>query len=181
MSTTTATGNTATQKQIQFIQRLQAERDLTGPAWVTMLDYMREQWRAGEFTKAEASSTIDALLTAPYKAKADTTPEAATVDQPVELEDGFYGLNGLIVKVQHGKESGRQYALVMEPGEQGERGSWVYGPGVVRDLTPAHRLTTEEAAAFGHVYGICGICGATLTDPESIERGIGPVCAGKLI
>ena len=27
--------------------------------------------------------------------------------------------------------------------------------------------------------GVCGRCGRTLTVPESIESGIGPVCAGK--
>lgn len=26
----------------------------------------------------------------------------------------------------------------------------------------------------------CNLCGERLTDPESIKRGIGPVCAGKL-
>lgn len=26
----------------------------------------------------------------------------------------------------------------------------------------------------------CLICGETLTDPESIKRGVGPVCAGNL-
>jgi hypothetical protein len=29
-------------------------------------------------------------------------------------------------------------------------------------------------------HGHCGRCGRTLTVPESIERGIGPECAGKL-
>jgi len=28
-------------------------------------------------------------------------------------------------------------------------------------------------------FGICCCCGATLTDPNSIEAGIGPICAGK--
>jgi hypothetical protein len=27
--------------------------------------------------------------------------------------------------------------------------------------------------------GTCGRCGRELTDPESIQRGLGPVCAGK--
>lgn len=34
-------------------------------------------------------------------------------------------------------------------------------------------------AAFGHALGSCGYCGRTLTDVESRERGIGPVCARK--
>lgn len=28
-------------------------------------------------------------------------------------------------------------------------------------------------------HGLCGRCGALLTTPESIERGLGPVCATK--
>jgi len=38
-----------------------------------------------------------------------------------------------------------------------------------------------EAAAvlYGKASGNCSICGRDLTDPESIERGIGPICAGK--
>lgn len=36
------------------------------------------------------------------------------------------------------------------------------------------------AARMGDESGICALCGRELTDPVSIERGIGPVCAGKL-
>lgn len=32
---------------------------------------------------------------------------------------------------------------------------------------------------YGREIGACGICGRTLTDPDSIAAGIGPVCAGK--
>jgi len=35
------------------------------------------------------------------------------------------------------------------------------------------------AARYGHELGVCGICGRTLTDPVSIEAGIGPVCAKR--
>lgn len=38
----------------------------------------------------------------------------------------------------------------------------------------------EKAASdYGHQIGKCGICSRTLTDPKSIERGIGPVCANN--
>ena len=33
--------------------------------------------------------------------------------------------------------------------------------------------------AHGKLSGRCCSCGRDLTDPESIERGIGPICAGK--
>jgi Family of unknown function (DUF6011) len=35
-------------------------------------------------------------------------------------------------------------------------------------------------AAFGKTTGVCGCCGRTLTDPLSVQRGIGPICWGRL-
>lgn len=40
-------------------------------------------------------------------------------------------------------------------------------------------LLDESNADFVH-SGRCSICGRTLTNAESIERGIGPVCLGKM-
>lgn len=37
----------------------------------------------------------------------------------------------------------------------------------------------EAAVAYGRMTGSCACCGRELTDPESIERGIGPICARK--
>ncbi|MEJ7804428.1 MAG: DUF6011 domain-containing protein [Telluria sp.] len=36
-----------------------------------------------------------------------------------------------------------------------------------------------SAVAYGQQTGMCACCGRELTDPESIERGIGPICAEK--
>lgn len=43
-------------------------------------------------------------------------------------------------------------------------------------------LTDPEKAiaAYGHEIGRCGICNRTLTDPQSIALGIGPICAERL-
>lgn len=35
----------------------------------------------------------------------------------------------------------------------------------------------QAAVAFGKAWGVCSACGRTLTDDESIARGIGPICA----
>lgn len=37
----------------------------------------------------------------------------------------------------------------------------------------------EASIAYGRELGACGVCGRTLTNPESITAGIGPICAGK--
>jgi hypothetical protein len=55
----------------------------------------------------------------------------------------------------------------------------------VRDCTDAQQAAVvavcsdpEQAAiAFGKRFGRCAVCARELSDPESIERGIGPVCA----
>jgi len=38
---------------------------------------------------------------------------------------------------------------------------------------------TSAAIAYARRTGNCSICGAELTNEESIKRGIGPICAGK--
>jgi len=89
--------------------------------------------------------------------------------------EGMYLVNGTPYKVKlalHG--SGRPYALALREGE------WVLEPGMVNHLRPADRMTLEQAAQYGHLYGQCVRCLAPLTDEASIARGIGPVCAGKL-
>jgi hypothetical protein len=53
--------------------------------------------------------------------------------------------------------------------------------------TPGHRTMIETAArdplaaavSHGRTTGQCAVCNRPLSDPESVARGIGPVCAGK--
>jgi hypothetical protein len=55
----------------------------------------------------------------------------------------------------------------------------------VRECTPAHLEALREieaapgeaAVKWGKMTGRCSCCGRTLSDPVSIERGIGPICA----
>jgi len=56
-----------------------------------------------------------------------------------------------------------------------------------RDCTDADsdvvaRVAADPAAAasaHGHEYGYCSCCGRELTNPESVARGIGPICAER--
>lgn len=49
---------------------------------------------------------------------------------------------------------------------------------LARKLTP-DAIETGVARA-GQESGVCLVCGKELTDPESVHRGTGPVCAGKV-
>ena len=56
-----------------------------------------------------------------------------------------------------------------------------------RDCTAADSATVARVAAdpaaaataHGHEYGYCSCCGRELTNPESVARGIGPICAER--
>ncbi len=56
--------------------------------------------------------------------------------------------------------------------------------GLVEDVEAAlsalERDPDAALVAYGRIFGACGICGRLLTNRESIERGIGPICAGRV-
>lgn len=156
----------ATDAQVRFLNSLRTERGsepLTAEA-------------AAKLTKKQASAEIDAWKLIPRPKREVVAAKAA----PVELEAGIYRLEDKFYKVQkavHG--SGRMYAKVLVVDGPGSA-HFEYATGAIRQLTPDHKISLEEAKQFGHVYGVCVSCGATLTDEKSIEAGIGPVCAKKL-
>lgn len=52
-----------------------------------------------------------------------------------------------------------------------------------QQLRALEAIAADPAKAFisyGKQFGVCGVCGRELTNPESIERGIGPVCWGRI-
>lgn len=107
----------------------------------------------------------------------------------VEVGEGmFVDPDGTIYKVQvahHG--SGQLYAKQLikldEPkivrGKEVGYG-FVYVPGAIRRLRPEWKMTRDEAAAWGKLYGYCVRCGTILTLEESQDRGLGRVCYGKM-
>lgn len=56
-----------------------------------------------------------------------------------------------------------------------------------RECTPSLAQAVEAACAdpenaaiaYGKKFGVCSCCGRDLTDPDSVARGIGPVCANN--
>ena len=108
------------------------------------------------------------------------TPQPAPMDDLTEksmwqLPNRSARIGWDIYRVFIGADSGKPYVKVRT--ESG----WSYVPGGVRTLREhGTRLTPEVAKAFGDVYVTCCICGRDLTNPESIEYGIGPVCRAKM-
>jgi Family of unknown function (DUF6011) len=50
---------------------------------------------------------------------------------------------------------------------------------VVEKLREIAASPIEAARRYGRSTGICSCCNRKLTDPESVEAGIGPICAKK--
>lgn len=150
----------ASDKQIAFIRSLMVQ-----------VGVPQAEADAADFTGVDvktASATIDALMDTKKK-------QAAARPASAEAPEGIHYFDGRVFKVQvahHG--SGKIYAKSLNP----NNGEWVYeGRSPLRNLSASTLMTVEQAAEFGHLYGICARCGAVLTDEGSISRGMGPYCA----
>lgn len=49
----------------------------------------------------------------------------------------------------------------------------------IADILDISQNLLERAIAHGKMTGRCAMCSRELTDPKSVERGIGPICAGR--
>lgn len=48
-----------------------------------------------------------------------------------------------------------------------------------QSIVSVSRDPMQAAIAYGKEFGKCSVCARTLSDPESIARGIGPICADR--
>lgn len=119
------------------------------------------------------------------KPKAERTqpsaPSKTTAQGDRYVEAGMYRLeNGDIVRVYFGQQSGVMLAKKLV-NDHGDHWDWDYMGKASRFIeagTP--KLSIEEAAKFGKMTGSCAVCARRLDVPESVERGIGPVCFGRM-
>jgi hypothetical protein len=92
-----------------------------------------------------------------------------------ELEPGYYALNEEEIYEVVLSKAGRKYAKLLN----WDTGRWNYEAGAITKLKPTMRMKLEQAAKYGKATGRCLVCGRELTNPESIELGIGPICASR--
>jgi len=92
---------------------------------------------------------------------------------PTPTQPGVYRLNGQLYMVKIGRQSKRPYAM------RDVNGTWEYAPSVIGELRTVDALTLEQAKAYGRATGYCACCGRFLSDPVSVEHGIGPICEGR--
>ena len=92
--------------------------------------------------------------------------------------------NGDVIKVQQNRAKTNVYAKVAVAfgGERlnllGEvvKWEWQYAAGLIQHVTPAMRMTKEQAEEYSLKYSKCMCCGRQLKAAKSVAAGIGPVC-----
>lgn len=169
----------ASEKQIVLIHSLLKDREVP----TVNAEMVSEELAEGVLSKGEASKRIDFLLKCPKKGKVVAPKNFPPGAPVVEAQEGYYVREGEVFKVIISKSSGKPYAkqmVVKNAGTKNASGTWVYAPGIAKELATLKVLTAAEAGVIGKKTGACMICGRTLTKNASIEAGIGPVCAGKL-
>jgi hypothetical protein len=60
------------------------------------------------------------------------------------------------------------------------KAKFTYDPGAIKGCADWTLLSVEVAGSLGRKFGFCVICGRVLSNPESVARGIGPICGGRL-
>lgn len=149
----------ASDKQVNLIRKLAGEKELTTDDREKLLGAVNSLSTKG------ASATIDKLFKLPK-----------AVAPVLEIEAGVYvNADGRIFRVYFGQQSGRMLAAEVVGQE------FMYAGQADRFVEAgARRATIEEAASWGKATGTCIVCARRLDVPESVDRGIGPVCFAKM-
>lgn len=177
---TTTTANPVTDKQAAFIRSLLDGRTVDADT--------RAHIEAGiadrTMDRRDASAFIDYLKCQPRA----VVPAQRNGEAPAPITPGIYEKDGVVYRIKEARESGNLYATVLvEIGGQRvtEAGTFInaeyqYAPGAIRTLTAADRMNAEQAEALTVRYGMCVVCARHLKDAKSVQRGMGPVCAGRV-
>ena len=157
--------NTVTPRQVDLLKTLQEEREISHHVSGYLIG-LRDAYRQGLATSRAASSVIDELLRCPKK------------DVQGTIEVGIYEMpDGRLFRAYFGQNRGKVLCKSIHTMPGGDI-YYEYQGLACRFLQGARRLTREEVSARTLSCGAtsCMLCGRRLDDPESVDRGIGPVC-----
>lgn len=166
-----------------------------------MLD-MRADAAKGMLSQGKAKGVLNCWRAALYRAKKqqkgtttnsegtqDATPSAGGLDLS-PIPTGTYMVDGVTIKVGrpgtrsrwHGwtfVDDGGPWGNQVKYGRQG-KDHWARYQGTHEDLLEKILADPLAAAvAYGKATGRCCVCSTELTNPESVDAGIGPICASK--
>ena len=158
-----ASGPLASEKQVNFVKSLVDQKGADAPDYDTL-------------TKSQASGLIEDLLNQPNAPKGEDEKDSIPAGRyAITGEDGttdFYKVD----KPEQGKWAGWTFVKI-QLGNDEQRLSQANQKSVLEKIEAAG--PKEAAVRYGRELGQCAMCGSDLTNPDSIEAGIGPICATK--
>jgi len=148
------------------------------------LNHARNEFYASLFQQFERKGVLSekqilAVLNGIERDRKRNSEQVKSEANPV-TEIGMYRNADGIFRVKQSRESGNLYAMRFVPTASTKSERFVYERGGIFRLSATDRMTVEQCAELGVAYSMCIICGADLTDPKSIARGMGSTCAGKV-
>lgn len=182
---TTNTIVPASEKQLAFVRDLIATREVNDDLAVEI----EELIEAGEYSKWQASSDIDAFLQLPKRPKAKSGLQAALARIPkskyaipmgeiefLSLDDTF---TGDIVFIEVKEYMGTLYMRQLHGSLGGFTRSRLGKETIATFVDIIEADPYKYTRLFGIHYTCCGSCGAQLTDERSRELQLGPECRKK--
>jgi Family of unknown function (DUF6011) len=171
----------ASDKQREFVKSLASERNVAGLPAAAARTLAAVQ-RGLYASKREASALIDelkALPKDPALRPPNTTGLGALYDQ---VPDGRYAVEHggqpvRFYRVATSEATGRRWMMVQASDDLHRIGYQQKVEALTQVLADGVQAAMER---YGRELGHCGHCGRTLTNDESITRGIGPVCASRM-
>ena len=147
-------------------------------------------WTPGQLAAVE--KCIAKFNAAKDRKQTQQKAEQSDIDL-TDVPSGLYmvpdGETNLRVRIRHATrgawtgwtfvDDGAEYGSRRNYGRQDPASGATYNGKIQDQLRAIANNPKEAMARYGRETGQCGVCSRPLEDPESVARGIGPVCAKK--
>lgn len=164
----------------QHVMLLSVEQAKTALSWLGVVE--------GETDLTPEDQALELVVRA-FLDKVEAKPVAAftpTATEPVPAGHYAIGAEGetKFYRVQYGKAGGKWEGFLFLDAQASDDYHKVRNAAakatIIQEIQEQGIM--ESMARYGHELGKCGAsgCGLTLTDPQSLADGIGPICKKKL-
>lgn len=180
-----------TQAQIQYLMDLvnQLAEYITEEKIEQMREGYRQMYRERTLTKSSISEEIKGMypliqLAKERAAKGQEVPEQrkeTASELAGQVPAGRYaitGNEGQTIFVHVVKFDSGAFIVNQQVSDDETRMPKVIARSTLQEILDAG--IEESSARYGRELGICGVCGRTLTNENSRQLGIGPVCRARL-
>jgi hypothetical protein len=180
-----------TEPQVKFMNDLltQLAELASAEAVAALRQSYRDMYTTRALTKERASQEIEKLLDLVRIGREHAAKMGRMVPAQQAMADGPIALVPAGRYAFTGKEGQTIFVHVVKF----ESGAFIVNQQVSDDVTRMPRTVAraalqkivdagieESSTRYGRELGICGVCGRTLTNEDSRQLGIGPVCRAKL-